>query len=234
MHTHHRTTPTLQILMGGTAVWQRRDVVVGGNLSTEFKLPKGGALGGKSDTLCSMSAQYNNKGNGQVRGGGRLMEGCRGLGVLPEVQGLRALASHICQHKQEGRRQHTDGLRPAAIFPCSWCCASTATTTLSWRAAWWSLCWPPSGTGCLERTSSRGSTQSLSSRWLQQRAIAPLLQEPSSLWCLPPTLSDLLPCTCAPAPRFHSPSNTVLWQLRCVEVPCCCAAPVTALTGRKR
>lgn len=57
---------TARILMGGTAVWQRRDVVVGGNLSTEFKLPKGGALGGKSDTLCSMSAQYNNKGNGQL------------------------------------------------------------------------------------------------------------------------------------------------------------------------
>jgi hypothetical protein len=53
--------------MGGTAVWQRRDVVVGGNLSTEFRLPKPGALGGKSDTLCSMNAQYNNKGNGQVR-----------------------------------------------------------------------------------------------------------------------------------------------------------------------
>lgn len=53
--------------MGGTAVWQRRDVVMGGNLSTEFKLPKAGAKGGKSDTLCSMNANLNNKGNGQVR-----------------------------------------------------------------------------------------------------------------------------------------------------------------------
>ena len=52
--------------MGGTAVWQRRDVVVGGNLSTEFKLPKQGGRGGKSDTLCSMNAQLNNKGNGQL------------------------------------------------------------------------------------------------------------------------------------------------------------------------
>lgn len=63
-----RSAPALvQILMGGTAVWQRRDVVMGGNLSTEFKLPKAGAPGGKSDTLCSMNAQYNNKGQGQVR-----------------------------------------------------------------------------------------------------------------------------------------------------------------------
>ena len=61
--------PLLQILMGGTAVWQRRDVVIGGNLSTEFKLPKSGGRGGKSDTLCSMNAQLNNKGNGQVGGG---------------------------------------------------------------------------------------------------------------------------------------------------------------------
>jgi hypothetical protein len=52
--------------MGGTAVWQRREVVMGGNLSTEFKLPKAGAPGGKSDTLCSMNAQYNNKGQGQL------------------------------------------------------------------------------------------------------------------------------------------------------------------------
>jgi hypothetical protein len=62
--------PLLQILMGGTAVWQRRDVVIGGNLSTEFKLPKSGGRGGKSDTLCSMNAQLNNKGNGQVGGRG--------------------------------------------------------------------------------------------------------------------------------------------------------------------
>lgn len=32
--------PLRQILVGGTAVWQRRDTVYGGNLSTEFKLPK--------------------------------------------------------------------------------------------------------------------------------------------------------------------------------------------------
>ena len=47
-------------------MWQRRDFVLGGNLSTEFQLPKGGVPGGKSDTLCSMNAQYNNKGNGQL------------------------------------------------------------------------------------------------------------------------------------------------------------------------
>lgn len=56
-----------QILMGGTAVWQRRDCVLGGNLSTEWRLPKAGGRGGKSDTLCSANAQLNNKGNGQVR-----------------------------------------------------------------------------------------------------------------------------------------------------------------------
>lgn len=57
---------TARILMGGTAVWQRREVVMGGNLSTEFKLPKSGGKGGKSDTLCSMNANLNNKGNGQL------------------------------------------------------------------------------------------------------------------------------------------------------------------------
>lgn len=54
-------------------MWQRRDVVMGGNLSTEFKLPKAGAKGGKSDTLCSMNANLNNKGNGQVCGRGRAL-----------------------------------------------------------------------------------------------------------------------------------------------------------------
>lgn len=73
--------PAPQILMGGTAVWQRRDVVLGGNLSTEYRLPKAGGRGGKSDTLCSANAQLNNKGNGQVRGralgtGGRKADGC--------------------------------------------------------------------------------------------------------------------------------------------------------------
>ena len=76
-YPHHITDPPpvpspthlCQILVGGTAVWQRRDTVYGGNLSTEFKLPKKGGKGGKSDTLCSMNAQLNNKGNGQVRGG---------------------------------------------------------------------------------------------------------------------------------------------------------------------
>ncbi len=63
-------------MMGTTAVWQRRDVTVGGNLSTEYKLPKGDALGGKSDTLCSASAQYNNKGNGQVGGQNTPGAGC--------------------------------------------------------------------------------------------------------------------------------------------------------------
>jgi hypothetical protein len=70
--------------MGGTAVWQRREVVMGGNLSTEFKLPKAGAPGGKSDTLCSMNAQYNNKGQGQV-GCTRVVQQSRGrsLALLP-------------------------------------------------------------------------------------------------------------------------------------------------------
>lgn len=32
--------PGLQVLLGGTAVWQRRDTTYAGNVSTEFKLPK--------------------------------------------------------------------------------------------------------------------------------------------------------------------------------------------------
>lgn len=57
---------TAQVLMGGTAVWQRRETMIGGNLSTEFKLPKADGRGGKSDTTCSMNANYNNKGQGQL------------------------------------------------------------------------------------------------------------------------------------------------------------------------
>ena len=40
--THGLLLLLLQILVGGTAVWQRRDCVMGGNLSTEFRLPKKG------------------------------------------------------------------------------------------------------------------------------------------------------------------------------------------------
>ena len=58
--------PSTRVLLGGSAVWQRRDRVLGGNVSTEFKLPKSGGRGGKGETLCSVGAQCNNKGNGQL------------------------------------------------------------------------------------------------------------------------------------------------------------------------
>ncbi len=46
---------------------QKRDTTYGGNISTEFRLPKAGGRGGKSDTSLAANAQYNNKGSGQVR-----------------------------------------------------------------------------------------------------------------------------------------------------------------------
>jgi hypothetical protein len=72
--------------MGGTAVWQRRETMIGGNLSTEFKLPKADGRGGKSDTTCSMNANYNNKGQGQVRllAGWWLSSGWAGKGCSRE------------------------------------------------------------------------------------------------------------------------------------------------------
>lgn len=57
---------SVRVLLGGTAVFQRRDHTLGGNVSTEFRVPALGRGGGKSDTTCSMNAQYNNKGNGQL------------------------------------------------------------------------------------------------------------------------------------------------------------------------
>ena len=57
---------TMRVLGGCTAVWQRRETVIGGNLSAEGKLPRLDGSGGKSDTLCSVNTQLNNKGNGQV------------------------------------------------------------------------------------------------------------------------------------------------------------------------
>ena len=93
--------------MGGTAVWQRRDTVYGGNLSTEFKLPKKGGKGGKSDTLCSMNAQLNNKGNGQVRGNGE----AAGVSIAArEVSWRRGLVAGAagaadCAGYQESSRQ---------------------------------------------------------------------------------------------------------------------------------
>lgn len=65
--------PTTQVLVGGSAVWQRRDTTIAGSMAGEYRLPKmgkttsgfGGVVG-KSDTIVSANASYNNKGNGQV------------------------------------------------------------------------------------------------------------------------------------------------------------------------
>jgi hypothetical protein len=125
-----------QILMGGTAVWQRRDVVIGGNLSTEFKLPKSGGRGGKSDTLCSMNAQLNNKGNGQV-GRGLAGAGCLPAGWLPACLPACPIAGavmwsaveHSCSFEQcrDYHAAHLTALLPylGCLLPlcCSWCCA---------------------------------------------------------------------------------------------------------------
>lgn len=58
--------PTTRLLMGGSAVWQRRDTTLAGNIAGEFRVPKAGGRGGKSDTIVSANASYNNKGNGQI------------------------------------------------------------------------------------------------------------------------------------------------------------------------
>ena len=58
--------PTTRLLLGASAVIQRRDTTIAGNLATEFRLPKASGRGGKSDTMLSANASYNNKGNGQI------------------------------------------------------------------------------------------------------------------------------------------------------------------------
>ena len=73
--------PLEQVLVGGSAAWQRRDTTYGGNVSTEFRLPKGGGRGGKSDTTVSANAQYTNKGSGTVSSGGEGGGGGRGGGA---------------------------------------------------------------------------------------------------------------------------------------------------------
>ena len=58
--------PSTRILLGGSAVVQRRDSTYAGNLATEFRLPRAGGRGGKSETMLSANASYNNKGNGSI------------------------------------------------------------------------------------------------------------------------------------------------------------------------
>jgi hypothetical protein len=58
--------PSTRLLLGASAVLQRRDTTVAGNVATEFRLPKAGARGGKSETMLSANAAYNNKGNGSL------------------------------------------------------------------------------------------------------------------------------------------------------------------------
>lgn len=58
--------PSTRVLLGSSAVWQRRDTTIAGNVATEFRLPKSTGRGGKSDTIVSANANYNNKGNGQI------------------------------------------------------------------------------------------------------------------------------------------------------------------------
>lgn len=58
--------PSTRLLLGGSAVMQRRDTTIGGNIATEFRLPKSTGRGGKSDTIISANTSYNNKGNGQI------------------------------------------------------------------------------------------------------------------------------------------------------------------------
>lgn len=58
--------PTTRLLLGGSAVWQRRDTTIAGNIATEFRVPKATGRGGKSETIVSGNASYNNKGNGQI------------------------------------------------------------------------------------------------------------------------------------------------------------------------
>jgi hypothetical protein len=58
--------PSARLLIGGSAVVQRRDATYAGNASAEYRLPRAGARGGKSDTLVSANASYNNKGSGSL------------------------------------------------------------------------------------------------------------------------------------------------------------------------
>lgn len=58
--------PSTRLLLGGSAVVQRRDTTYAGNVATEFRLPKTSGRGGKSDTMLSANASYNNKGNGSI------------------------------------------------------------------------------------------------------------------------------------------------------------------------
>lgn len=58
--------PTTRVLLGGSAVFQRRDQTIAGNIATEYRLPKASGRGGKSDTIVSANANYTNKGNGQI------------------------------------------------------------------------------------------------------------------------------------------------------------------------
>ncbi|WPT15156.1 Translocase of chloroplast 120 [Picochlorum sp. SENEW3] len=58
--------PSTRLLIGGSAVFQKRDTTIGGNIATEFRLPKLSGRGGKSDTIVSANSSYNNKGNGTI------------------------------------------------------------------------------------------------------------------------------------------------------------------------
>ena len=58
--------PSTRLLLGGSAVFQKRDTTIGGNISTEFRLPKSSGRGGKSDTTIAANSSYNNKGNGSI------------------------------------------------------------------------------------------------------------------------------------------------------------------------
>jgi hypothetical protein len=58
--------PSTRVLIGGSAVFQKRDTTIGGNVSTEFRLPKASGRGGKSDTIVAANGSYNNKGNGSI------------------------------------------------------------------------------------------------------------------------------------------------------------------------
>eukprot|EP00887_Chlorella_sp_A99_P001797 scaffold19.g1797.t1 len=90
---------TTRLLFGGTAVYQRRDVTIGGNASAEFRLPRLDGRGGKSDTTCAMNAQYNNKGNGNLSL--RLnSHDYPALGGIMAVPLLRALWDHLTKREQ--------------------------------------------------------------------------------------------------------------------------------------
>ena len=58
--------PSTRLLLGGSGVFQKRDTTIGGNVATEFRIPKASGRGGKSDTTVSANGSYNNKGNGSI------------------------------------------------------------------------------------------------------------------------------------------------------------------------